>query len=271
MDGYMSNSIYSREPLSYEGSIPIFSFINEYVENYEKISADHLRSLRDSGTNPFIPEDIWRQLENSTIELIEKYSHAGEMILDVGVGLGRLLSHFPQLQRFGNDISLGYLEVAQSKGIEVCFSLIEDMPYEPESFDVVTCTDVLEHVIDLNLSIKKILEPLKKGGTLIIRVPYRENLIGYFDAPYKFIHLRNFDEFSLRLYIEKVFGCEYIETTFSGYIPNGDYLKWQIPYLQKVIFSPLVSIVGLLDKRTKNDLIKKSYNPIDMNLVLRKR
>ena len=50
------------------------------------------------------------------------------------------------------------------------------MPYSDESFDVILCTDVLEHVIDLNLCVAKILSVLKKGGLLIIRVPNREDL-----------------------------------------------------------------------------------------------
>ena len=33
------------------------------------------------------------------------------------------------------DISFRYIEVAQSKGINVCYALVEDMPYEHDLFD----------------------------------------------------------------------------------------------------------------------------------------
>jgi 2-polyprenyl-3-methyl-5-hydroxy-6-metoxy-1,4-benzoquinol methylase len=63
------------------------------------------------------------------------------------------------------------------------------------------CADVLEHVLDLNLVCAKILSVLRPGGILIVRDPYREDLRAYTvpSCPYKFIHLRNFDENSLQL------------------------------------------------------------------------
>ena len=51
-------------------------------------------SLAQCGTNPWIPEALWTEMEATTIDLIAKYSRDGDAILDVGVGLGRLLSHF---------------------------------------------------------------------------------------------------------------------------------------------------------------------------------
>jgi ubiquinone/menaquinone biosynthesis C-methylase UbiE len=77
-------------------------------------------------------------MENSTIRLIEKYSWPGDIILDVGVGLGCLLSHLSSLRRYGMDISFGYLEVAQSKGVEVCYALVEEMPYQANLFDIIS-------------------------------------------------------------------------------------------------------------------------------------
>lgn len=265
----MEKSIYARKPLGYHKEIPIFSENNEYIENYIEISEDHLKALQEDGINPFIPEGLWTQLEESTINLIKKYSNDGDIILDVGVGLGRVLSHFPTLKRFGNDISVGYLEEARVKGIDVCFSLIEDMPYKNNIFDIVVCTDVLEHAIDLNLAIKKILGVLRKGGIIIVRVPYRENLEGYFDAPYKYVHLRNFDEYSLRLLIEKVFDCVHIETTFSGYFIADQYIKWQIPYLNRLL-TYFLKVLRKFDARLADQYCQYFYHPVDFNLVMRK-
>ncbi len=261
--------IYIREPLHFHGSIPVFSQVDEYVENYQKISADHLKSLRETGENPFIPEDVWQKMEKTTIELIEKYSHDGERILDVGVSIGRLLSHFPKLERYGNDISLEYLEESQKQGINVCFSLIEELPYKPELFDLVTCTDVLEHVVDLNTCLNRILRTIKKGGLLIIRVPYRENLNSYFDSPYKFVHLRNFDEYSLHLLLLKVFNCKFVEFKPGGVLPYGEYLKCRIPYLQKTL-SVFLMIMRFFSKTLANSIVERVYYPVEMNLVMRK-
>ena len=58
-----------------------------------------------------------------------------------------MLQNFPGLRRHGMDISRGYLKVSREVGIDVCYARIEDMPYKPDTFDVIVCTDVLEHVL----------------------------------------------------------------------------------------------------------------------------
>ena len=224
-------SIYCRDPLTFRNHIPVFSSSNNYTENYERISQDHLSAVAKSGDNPFIPESLWAEMEESTSNLIAKYSKAGEKILDAGVGLGRLLEKFPQLDRYGMDISFDYLEKANALGINCCYALIEDMPYKENFFDIIVCTDVLEHVLDLNASLTSILKVLKPRGTLIIRVPYRENLENYMSVkvPYEFVHLRNFDENVLQLLFTKIFKCEVIEWSTAGTLNVFPHLKNSFP------------------------------------------
>ncbi|MGA2465969.1 MAG: class I SAM-dependent methyltransferase [Thermodesulfobacteriota bacterium] len=268
-----NGEIFRKEPIRFHDNIPVFSHLNEYTDNYRKISEDHLESLRRNGTNPFIPEDLWLEFEKSTIELIKKYSKQGNRVLDVGVGLGRLLSQFPHLERYGIDISFGYLQVAQSKGINVCYALVEDMPYREGLFDLVVCTDVLEHVLDLNLCCARILSVLKKGGILIIRVPFRENLSQYLEVtyPYRYVHLRNFDVYSLRLLFERIFGCEYIEMATAGYTPGTNRLRYPVPFQKvNVIACRFVSGIKTVYKPAYELLLKKLYDPIVINIVVRK-
>ena len=192
----------------------------------------------------------------------------------MGVGLGRVLAPFSNLERYGIDISFGYLEVAQRKGIHVCYALVEDMPYREGLFDLVVCTDVLEHVLDLNVCCAKMVSVLRKGGILIVRVPFRERLSSYLDVayPYKYAHLRNFDEDSLRLLFERVFGCEYVEMAMAGYTPSAQKLRYPVPF-QKVnrIVSRLVSGMKALPRPVYELLVKKLYNPIVLNIVVRRR
>jgi ubiquinone/menaquinone biosynthesis C-methylase UbiE len=273
MGTMIDDRIFIKEPISFHGTIPVFSCSNDYTVSYEKISEDHLESFRRNGTNPFIPEDLWVEFEKSTIELIKKYSESGDRILDVGVGLGRLLSHFPDLERYGMDISFGYLEVAQSKGINVCYALVEDMPYREGLFDLVVCTDVLEHVLDLNMCCAKILSVLRKGGMLIVRVPFREKLSPYLEVqyPYRYAHLRNFDQYSLHLLFDRIFGCEYVEMAMTGYTPSPHKLRCPSPF-QKVnlIVSRFFSGMKTLHKPVYESLLKKLYDPIVINFVARK-
>lgn len=252
----MTSGPYMRNPLFWRNGIPCFSAENEYTRNYEKISQDHLVSFHRDGTNPFIPESMWVAIEDSTIELVEKYAHAGQRILDVGVGMGRLLSRFPELDRYGMDISFGYLDHARTKGIEVCYALIEDMPYEDGYFDVVVCTDVLEHVLDLNLCVRNILRPLKKNGLLFVRTPYREGLESYAssESPYEYVHLRNFDEHALKLLFTRIFRNRVIEHRFTHYSDA----KAVEPTLRDLL------------RRIRGKLRKKSTPPLEINVVVQK-
>jgi len=265
--------IYEASPMELIDGIPIFSELSEYIQNYEKISADHLARMGKTGENPFIPEDVWLELESSTKELILKYAEGGCRILDVGVGLGRLLALLPPaFEKYGMDISLGYLKIAQSKGINVCYSLIEDMPYKKNAFDMVVCTDVLEHVLDLNLACDRILSVLKDNGILIARVPYREDLSPYLspDCPYKFVHLRSFDEYSLRLLFERVFNCEVLEYSTAVPVMQSSLFKHHVPTPIRPLIGSAIHRVKPANKWIYRYLVRSFFNPCVINCVVRK-
>lgn len=269
----MSNKdIYIKSPIYFKNGIPVFSKINTYINNYERISYDHIKAINETGGKPFIPEDTWRELESSTRKLIKKYIRDEERILDVGVGLGRLLSSFSNLKRYGIDISMDYLVIAKEKGIEVCFSLIEDMPYKKNFFDMVVCTDVLEHVIDLNLVIKKILSVLKSNGYLVIRVPYKENLKPYLDSsyPYAFAHLRNFDEYSLKILFIKIFGCRFIELRKVTLLRN-DRLKISSKIIIKKVINKIIYYTKFINYKLYKFLVNNFYEPIEINMVFKRK
>jgi SAM-dependent methyltransferase len=262
--------LYAVRPLSMAYEIPVFSLPDDYTLNYDDISRDHLDAYEKTGENPFINEALWLACEDSTAALVRRYTPPSARILDVGVGMGRLLARFPELERYGMDISLGYLRVAQRQGINVCLSRIEDMPYQPGFFDTVLCTDVLEHVFDLTCCCKKILSVIKPGGTLIVRVPFREDLEQYVlpSCPYRFIHVRNFDEFSLQLLFRTVFGCSVKEITYAGYEPGRARLKWQIPVFPKV-GGALSRILRALRTCLPLDwLVRELYHAAEINVVV---
>ena len=265
------NQCYKSEPLSIIDDIPTFSEIDYYVENYQKISADHLEHLNNTGTNPFMAEDQWQEIELSTTELIKKYVvEDNSKILDVGVGLGRLLEPFDNLQRFGMDISAGYLTHAKRKGINVCMSLIDDMPYKEKYFDAVVTTDVLEHVIDLNKSISKILSVLKPGGVLVVRVPFDEDLSPYLNEeyPYDLVHLRTFNESNLRLLFQKIFRLKVEEVVLTGYRGSPLKVGSQVRVYRGLV-NRLLRITKLLNDDVFFKLSKMLCKPVEINFVVR--
>ena len=137
------------------------------------------------------------------------------------------MRNLPEFDRYGVDIALDYLEIARSEGIEASLARVEDLPYTDESFDTVVCTDVLEHVIDLNAACVSLARVLRPGGRLIVRVPYREDLTYYASdaCPYEFAHLRTFDVPTLVLLFEHAMGMEVIDVMHASFLYTPDRLK----------------------------------------------
>lgn len=217
---------FNRNPIEKIDGISVYSRTDEYIENYEKISNDHLDHLETHGENPFMSEEYWSQLEDETIVQISPFIQDGDKILDIGVGLGRLLSKIDKdVRKYGVDISLSYLKEAKKKGIEVIKSKIEELPYLDDTFDVIITTDVLEHVFDLNLCVRQIKRVLKPGGLVLVRVPNEEDLAVYLEyEEYKYVHIRNFDKSSLGLLFKKVFEFEIVSTELFGFIRSNQRL-----------------------------------------------
>lgn len=262
--------IYIKKPLKIKKGIPIFSAFDSYIHNYEKIGEDVLNNIDIHGENPFMNETYWNTIENSTLDLIHDIIKPNDNILDVGVGLGRLLNRIKiPVNKFGIDIDLSQLYKVDNS-INVCMSKVEELPYIDNFFDVIVCTDVLEHVIDLNLAVKNILRCLKPNGELIIRVPYREDLTNYLldSYPYQYAHLRNFDENSLQLLLGKIFGMKISKITYCGFINSRTKIKYfnSMKVLQKVL-SLLVSFSLIFGTKTQKKVMKKLLNPIEINIT----
>lgn len=250
----MINNLYNKEPLFIEKGIPIFSENDNYIENYEKISQDHLTYLEEHGENPFMSEEYWQSLEAVTLNQIDSILKSGDKILDVGVGLGRLLSKIElKVEKYGVDISNAYLVEAKDKGINVCLSKIEELPYFDNTFDVIVTTDVLEHVFDLNQCVKEIKRVLKPNGYLIVRVPYKEDLSAYVNYnQYEFIHLRNFDENNLDLLFRKVFNFNFINYDLVGIIEDNSRLN--------VTFKSSMYKINFFENLIQHYKLNKYYN-----------
>ncbi len=93
-------------------------------------------------------------------------------ILDVGCGTG---ANLEMLAQFGDsegvDVSDDALEFCRSKGLKVHKGLAEELPFEDESFEIVTALDVVEHLDDDVSGLKEMHRVLKKGGKSLIFVP----------------------------------------------------------------------------------------------------
>lgn len=111
----------------------------------------------------------------------------GSYVLDAGCGAGRHLSQafrYTGVNVVGVDLSRKDADVANrtlnamrhekedgSGAKIVCTSDITRLPFADETFDVVICSEVLEHIPDLHRAIREIIRVLKPGKSLVVSVP----------------------------------------------------------------------------------------------------
>lgn len=97
----------------------------------------------------------------------------GGVILDVGCGNGYQMA--PLTRRnivYGLDISEANIEKALSKGIKAQLHDVENpFPFADNFFDVVVCSELLEHLFFPEKVLKECYRVLKSSGTFIVTVP----------------------------------------------------------------------------------------------------
>jgi 2-polyprenyl-3-methyl-5-hydroxy-6-metoxy-1,4-benzoquinol methylase len=267
----MAFEFYKKAPLRVDDGIPVFVEDDLYARNYEDIAVSHLDSLAHGDDNPYILNDDWELMEASTEALIERYTKPGDRLLDVGVGLGRLLSRFHDRERYGIDISLNYLRKSAALNINVARASAEELPHLDGYFDCLVSTDVLEHVKNLHQSVAECLRVVKAGGVLIIRVPIDEDLSPYLadDYPFEFAHLRAFSKASLHLIFTRIF-----RTHVVGFVPTRVFsdikLKWPLGQRGCYVANCFLRWLCKGKPALRTAVLNACYNPMEMNIVVRK-
>jgi SAM-dependent methyltransferase len=94
-------------------------------------------------------------------------------ILDVGCGTGanlKMLADYGKVE--GVDISPQAVEVCRQRGLDsVRLGAAEDLPYESDSFELVTALDVVEHLDDDVAGLREMRRVLRRNGRLLLFVP----------------------------------------------------------------------------------------------------
>ena len=165
-----------------------------YFANYDRIAADDLDA-------PILSLSyVQHQAAN-----VARYAGPvdGLRILDLGCGQGFLTKLFQEqgaAMVVAVDLSRAYLRrLTGIPGVVPMQANAERLPFR-DTFDLLVSTDVMEHVLNLGSFLVSVNRALRPGGVAIIRVPYRESLIGYSaqaGCKYDFVHLRTFDRRTL--------------------------------------------------------------------------
>lgn len=179
-------------------------------------------------------------------------------ILDYGSGVGTIdfFLASKNLTVDGLEVSKNALRISEKSAKKIgvsnrvkFFNINKKMK---SKYDVILCSEVIEHVHKYNLLIKKLKTHLKKGGYLIITTPslnaplYKMNMLNDFDKEVG--HLRRYDPRALCGEIKDL-GLKIIYVRKKeGILRNSLFTLKRLNWIIKFLKGPLSDLVTYLDE-----------------------
>lgn len=160
-------SFVRREEISPEDARWVFEY-NEKAEEYDEAVKKY---------DEWLEVDLWKERLNMLGRIPVRSS---QRILDVSTGTGAvifgMMEVYPNItcEFVGTDLSIGLLRVAQQKfaraSIEVPLfhSHVEELPFESQSFDIVTHFGGINTFKDIPTALKEWVRVLRPDGILVV-------------------------------------------------------------------------------------------------------
>lgn len=144
-------------------------------------------------------DNAFQKYWNSYLKKLLKYTQSGDL-LDIGAGIGMFLSKAKEhFNVTGTEISDEGIAVAKERyGLDFIKGDLESLDFKGKKFDVITMSQILEHVPFPGKTLDHLKSILKPGGILFISVPnesavsFRMLLAGLFS----FLGLKRFRDFT---------------------------------------------------------------------------
>lgn len=182
-------------------------------------------------------------------------------ILDVGGGPATYFSSFDTIT---TDLSINALRMSHRTRLVQCDAT--NLPFLTESFDVVVCSQVLEHVPDWKSALGEIVRVAKVGAAIYIAVPNRYSLMKrrYHSLQRKFDssgHIHEFREYQL-VFALRDLGVVNISTSGACYdlfwifsaLERTDVAHLAVPILDKINSRILSTLFAEETKLHRNSL-----------------
>lgn len=147
-----------------------------YLEHYENDAEEF--DYTDANINPAY------NIENKRLHqvILSKLPKHAKNILDVGCGGAWVAQKFQKSDKevCSMDISTANpvkaLKRFSCKGHWAITADVYHLPFKPNTFDVIIASEIMEHTINPQLFIEKLIMALKPGGKLIVTTPYNEKI-----------------------------------------------------------------------------------------------
>lgn len=117
---------------------------------------------------------------NELLDYFEQFRKTGKLI-DVGCGIGYFLEEAKKRgwEVYGTEYTDEAIQICEGKGITMKKGKLNPADFEPESFDVITNFEVIEHINNPQEEIQNFNQILRKGGLVYITTPNWNALLRY--------------------------------------------------------------------------------------------
>jgi 2-polyprenyl-3-methyl-5-hydroxy-6-metoxy-1,4-benzoquinol methylase len=145
--------------------------------------SSHLADYIDGTPGRFVPDEMRGELVEA--EHLCRYWWAAGLagkrrVLDAGCGIGygaAILARAGAAAVTGTDIAEQVVEVARGtapEGVSFAIGDVRDLPFDDDSFDLVVCFEVIEHVEEQDRCLDELRRVLDRGGVLVVSSPNPE-------------------------------------------------------------------------------------------------
>lgn len=164
----------------------------------------HRHYSRDTDAEgQFNPHCPWFARVAHTLSAVPACSRVLDVACNSG-GMGRQLLSYRPVSLFGLDLAAQWLPYAKAKGYRVVQSAAEAIPFADRSFDVVICSELLEHADNPSAVIREVHRVLRPGGLFLGDVPTWYGRWGYRSIRGHKWHRRVFTKGALRELVGQV-------------------------------------------------------------------
>ncbi|WP_292470432.1 bifunctional 2-polyprenyl-6-hydroxyphenol methylase/3-demethylubiquinol 3-O-methyltransferase UbiG [Methanolobus sp.] len=164
--------------------------LNDYIKKMPNLYRSVLDTVHVSENHPmykkYVNDSIWKYMYgDEKVSELSTYINIDDLrVLDIGAGIGGISAAFAKkgANVTAIDVDEGYQYLSkigyEELGVQVISQIYDggELPFLSESFDVVCCFNIFEHVPDLFLLFREMERVLKQGGIVVGRADYCYNI-----------------------------------------------------------------------------------------------
>lgn len=123
---------------------------------------------------------VTRTRYNELLDQMEPFRKTGKL-LDVGTGIGFFAEEAIKRgwEVHGVELTDEAIEICESKGVKMIKGILDAKNYAPESFDIITSFEVIEHINNPADELENYQKLLRKGGLVYVTTPNFNSLLRY--------------------------------------------------------------------------------------------